>query len=304
MTTWLRNVDQFRRFDVADRNQNVLNARFNYGIGAALDASVGLHVRDAEYQYPPSEFPTEYGRNKHQRQTSPSVELNWQPSPTTNAFAFYSFQQGSQHQAGVQPNACVMGNFYYFFSDGTVQTNATGVPPAPPAGTTMFATQQVLAANWRSLCGSASVGSPLFPISRTWDVSQKDHNTVTGLGFHYELGRVLSDVGYTYSRGRTRIRYGYNAEALGLNAVQVALAGDGWGDLVFVQNLVEANALVPLRKRLSLRLLYRFEDARIRDWHYNGISVNPMPANNGAYLDFGPQDYKVHLFGALFRYEL
>ena len=46
------------------------------------------------------------------------------------------------------------------------------------------------------------------------------------------------------------------------------------------------------------------EDARIRDWHYDGVSVNPMPANNGAYLDFGPQDYKVHLFGALFRYEL
>jgi hypothetical protein len=168
----------------------------------------------------------------------------------------------------------------------------------------MFATQQVLAANWRSLCGSASPASPLFPISRTWDVSQKDHNTVTGLGFHYEFGRVLSDVGYTYSNGRTRIRYGYNPAALGLNAVQVALAGDGWADLVFVQNLVEGNAMVPLYKRLSLRLIYRFEDARIRDWHYSGISVNPMPANNGAYLDFGPQDYKVHLFGALFRYEL
>ena len=211
---------------------------------------------------------------------------------------------GGQHQAGLQPNACVMGNFYYFFSDGSVQTNATGVPPAPPAGTTIVSTQQVLPANCSSLCGTASATSPLFPISRTWDVSQEDHNTVTGLGFHYELGRVLSDVVYTYSNGRTRIRYGYNAAALGLNAVQVALAGDGWSDLVFVQNVVEANAMVPLHKRLSLRLLYRFEDARIRDWHYDGISVNPMPANNGAYLDFGPQDYKVHLFGALFRYEL
>ena len=29
-----------------------------------------------------------------------------------------------------------------------------------------------------------------------------------------------------------------------------------------------------------------------------------MPANNGAYLDFGPQGYKVHLFGALVRFEL
>jgi hypothetical protein len=197
-----------------------------------------------------------------------------------------------------------MGNFYYFFSDGSVQTNATGVPPAPPAGTSMVSTQQVLPATWRSLCGTASAVSPLFPISRTWDVSQKDHNTVTGLGFHHEVGKVLSDVTYTYSNGRTKTRYGYNPAALGLNATQVALAGDGWSDLVFIQNIVEANAMVPIRKRLSLRLIYRYEDAQIRDWHYDGVSVNPMPANNGAYLDFGPQDYKVHVFGALFRYEL
>jgi hypothetical protein len=298
MASWLRNVDQFRRFDLADRNQNVFNARFNYGFGPALDASVGLQVRDVEYPA------SEYGRNDHHKLTSPSLELNWQPSPTTSAYAFYTYQQGAQHQVGLQPNNCVIGNFYYFFSDGSVQTNATGVQPTPPAGTTLTATQQVVAGNWRSLCGSASAVSPLFPTSRSWDVSQKDHNTVTGLGFHYEKGKVLSDVSYTYSSGRTKIGYGYNAAALGLNAVQVALAGNGFSDLVFEQNIVEANALVPLYKRLSLRLIYRFEDARIRDWHYDGISVNPMPANNGAYLDFGPQDYKVHLFGALFRYEL
>lgn len=295
MASWFRNVEQFRRFDVADRNQTVVNARFNFGLGPALDASAGVQLRDMKYPG------SEYGSDDHYKQTSPSVELNWQPSPTASAYGFYSYQQGRQQQAGVQPNACVIGNFYYFLNDGTVQTNATGVPPP---GVTVVSTQQVMPANFRSVCGTASAASPLFPASRTWDVSQKDRNTVAGLGFHYELGRVLSDVGYTYSSGRTRIRYGYNAAALGVNAVQAALAGDGWSDLVFKQNVVEANAMVPLHKRLSFRLLYRFEDARIRDWHYDGISVNPMPANNGAYLDFGPQGYKVHLFGGLFRYEL
>jgi hypothetical protein len=296
--TWFRNVDQFRRFDVADRNQNVFRAMFNHGLGPALDASVSLQVRDMEYPG------SDYGRNDHYSQTSPTIELNWQPSPTTSAYGFYSYQTGSQQQANIQPNACVIGNFYYFFSDGTVQTNATGVAPAAPAGTSLVSTRQVQAANALSLCGTASADSPLFPVSRAWDLSQKDRNTVTGLGFHYEFGRVMSDLVYTYSSGRTRVRYGYNAAALGLNATQVALAGDGFSDLTFTQNIVEANAFLPLPKRLSLRLLYRFEDGRIRDWHYDGISVNPMPANNGAYLDFGPRDYTVHLFGALFRYEL
>jgi hypothetical protein len=251
------------------------------------------------------EYPgSDYGRNDHYSQTSPTIELNWQPSPTTSAYGFYSYQTGSQQQANIQPNACVIGNFYYFFSDGTVQTNATGVAPAAPAGTSLVSTRQVQAANALSLCGTASADSPLFPVSRAWDLSQKDRHTVTGLGFHYEFGRVMSDLVYTYSSGRTRVRYGYNAAALGLNATQVALAGDGFSDLTFTQNIVEANAFLPLPKRLSLRLLYRFEDGRIRDWHYDGISVNPMPANNGAYLDFGPRDYTVHLFGALFRYEL
>ena len=48
MTTWVRNVDQFRRFDVADRAQNILNVRFNHGIGSTIDASVGLQVKDLD----------------------------------------------------------------------------------------------------------------------------------------------------------------------------------------------------------------------------------------------------------------
>ena len=94
-------------------------------------------------------------------------------SARSNAYGFYSYQTGQQHQAGVQPNSCTMGNFYYFFSDGTSQTNATGVAPNPPAGTTLVGTERVLESNWRTLCATASASSPLFPTSRTWDESQQ-----------------------------------------------------------------------------------------------------------------------------------
>ena len=75
------------------------------------------------------------------------------------------------------------------------------------------------------------------------------------------------------------------------------------GDLVFVQNVAKPTPWCRSQAAVVAPAL-PVRGCRIRDWHYDGISVNPMPANNGAYLDFGPQDYKVHLFGALFRYEL
>jgi hypothetical protein len=298
MTTWVRNVDQFRRFDVADRDQNVLNLRFNHGIGSTIDVSASLQVKHLEY---PASL---YGRSGTERLVSPSLEVNWQASATSSAYGFYSPQTGRHRQAGVQPNSCTMGNYYYFFSDGTTQNNATGVAPTPPAGTTLVATDRVLESNWRSLCATASTASPLFPASRTWDESQRDRNTVGGVGFRYELGRVMTEVGFMHSEGRTSVTYDYSATALGLSATQVALAANGYPDLDFEENLAEASAVVPIAGALSLRLLYRYEHAKIRDWHYDGIDQNTMPANNGAYLDFGPQNYKVHFFGVLFRYGL
>jgi hypothetical protein len=298
MTSWLRNVDQLRRFDVADRNQDVFNVQFNHGIGSMLDASASLQVKDLDYPE------SVYGRNGTERVVSPSLELNWQMSAASNAYAFYTYQTGRQHQDGVQQNNCTMGNYYYFFSDGTSQNNATGVAPAPPAGTTLVSTEQVLASNFRSLCSTAAPSSPLFPTSRTWTEAQKDRNTVSGLGFRYDVRRVMAEFLYSYSNGRTSVTYDYNAAALGLNATQVDLANDGFPDLTYQEHFAEASAVVPLVRRLSLRLLYRYERGAIGDWHYDGVDVNSMPANNAAYLDFGPQKYKVHFFGVLFRYEL
>jgi hypothetical protein len=269
MTTFVRNVDQLRRFDVADRNQNIFNVRFNHGIGSMLDASVGVQVRDLDYPA------SEYGSNQQQRLTTPSFELDWQMSATSNAYGFYSLQTGHLQQAGVQTTGtCTIGN------------------------------SGVVASNFSSLCATASATSPLFPISRTWDVSQKDHNGAGGLGFRYELGRVMTEVAYTYTKGRTGVTYEYDPTALGINATQAALAGNGFSDLLFEQHICEATAVVPIAPRLSLRLLYWYERGKIHDWHYDGIDVNPMPANNGAYLDVGAQSYKTHWFGALFRFDL
>jgi hypothetical protein len=55
---------------------------------------------------------------------------------------------------------------------------------------------------------------------------------------------------------------------------------------------------------VDAHVIYRYERGRIRDWHYEGVAQNPMPANNAVYLDAGPLDYAVHVVGIVGRFNL
>jgi hypothetical protein len=295
MSSWFHSIGQFRSFDLADRNQNILNGRVDYALRQDLDGAVTLQVKDAN-------FPAELGRTGHQRSNSATLDLSYQAGSNAVLYSYYSYQSGAMEQKGVQPNSCLMGNTYYFYSDGRVLNAVTGAtPPATPAGTTLIASQNVLAANYGDLCGNASATSPLFPDSRGWDVASKDRNDTIGLGGKYDFGRVKLDANFTRTLGRTRIGYSYNPAALGMSPVQAGLAGNGMSDMTFAQNILNASLLVPVTKEVLLRFLVRHETGKIRDWHYDGVGVNPMPANNAAYLDAGPQDYRATLVGLMFH---
>jgi hypothetical protein len=298
MSSWFHSIAQFRSFDLADRDQNVLNGRVNYAFHQNLDGAFTVQLKDAE-------FPGQYGRTGHQRTNSATFDVSYQSGSTAVVYGFYSYQSGTMDQKGVHPNSCVLGSTYYFYSNGQVLDARTGAAaPAAPAGATLVSTQNVVAGNWMTLCGSASATSPLFPESRAWDVSSKDRSDVLGAGVKYDFGKVQLDANFTRALGRTRIGYAYNPAALGMSAVQQSLAGSGLSDLSYAQNVFNASVLVPLTKNVLLRVLVRHETGKIRDWHYDGVAANPMPANNAAYLDGGPQDYRSTLLGVLFQIRL
>ena len=69
--------------------------------------------------------------------------------------------------------------------------------------------------------------------------------------------------------------------------------------MTFAQNVFNASAIFPVSPNVLVRLLARYEMGKIRDWHYDGVAQNPMPTNNSAYLDAGPQDYRTTVVGIL-----
>jgi hypothetical protein len=288
---WIRTNDLHRKYDVADRDQNIVNARFNYMLAPDIDVSASLQAKDIKYP------DSAYGRNDHQRLDSASLDFNWQPSVAFGLYSNYSFQAGTLSQRGLQPNACVIGTSYNFLSDGSVQTTPL-TPAQVAAGLTIVANRAVLASNFQSLCGTVSPTSPLYPASRTWEISHRDKNHNFSVGGNFNFSKVRFDANYTFTKANTAIRYAYNAAALGLTPAQVALIGDGFPDLLLRRHAVEFNAVAPLSSKVSLRFLCRYETGKFRDWHYDGVAQNPTPnTNQQTFLDSGPQGYKATVIG-------
>ena len=295
---WIRTNDLQRKYDLADRDQNILNARFNVALAADFDMGMSMQAKDLKYP------DSVYGRNDHQRLDSANMELNWQPNTNTGFYGNYSYQAGKMHQAGLQPTDCTIGFTYNFLSNGRVQTFPLSSSQIA-SGLTIVATRAVLASNFQSLCGSVSPTSPLYPTNRAWAISHRDKNHAFSLGGHYNFPRARLDVNYTFAQATTSIHYAFNAAALGINAAELALIGDGFPDLTFRTSTLESNLVVPFSSKLSLRLLYRFEVGRIRDWHYDGVAQNPTPnSSQSTFLDSGPQNYKANAVGIILVFAL
>ena len=296
--SWFQSIGQFRNFDLADRNQDQLVARVDHSFMPGLDGGATLRFKDAAY-------PGQYGRTGHQRNAGATLDFTWLVGASGALTGFYAFEGSRMQQRGVQPDSCTIGSTYYFLSDGRVLTAAAGAPvPATPPGTTLLATRQVTGTNWPDLCGMAAPTSPLFTTSRTWDVTSEDRNQTVGLGFRWEFARARLDTNLMRTLGRTKIAYGFDAAAFGFNATQLGLIGSGLPDMQFAQTILDASVVVPLSPTVAMRGLVRYESGRIRDWHYDGIADNPMPAATQLYLDSGPRDYRATIFGLFFLVRL
>jgi hypothetical protein len=310
LTSWIHTNDLHRKFDLADRDTQVLNLRFNHALGDDLDIGVALQLKDSNY--PTSQF----GRKGHWTQNSLNSDINWQPQPELNLYGFVALQMGSIRQAGDQAGACALGTTYYFRSDGSIAAGPAGATLTPAqvaAGITTVNTSTVTVANWQTLCAATADNNPLFATGRVWNVKQEDRNTNLGVGARWDLGRALLDLNYTYSYGRTRFAYTYNAAGLGIvtsgapTAAQqlvLGLIGDGLPDQVIRTHLIDASLLVPVNKQASVRLIVRHEIGKYRDPHYDGVAENRVPyatANPAAFLDTGAQDYRTTAVGVMFQ---
>ncbi len=268
----------FRKYDQADRDQNILNLRLNYQAREDLDLGLTLQAKDVKY---PDSL---YGVDRD-KQNSLSLELNYQPSSATMLYTFYSYQQGQK----------------------SMQLNS-GAALATPVNTCTLAN---LASYGYSACSDNVAGlGGSRPLSDAWSMNTEDRNNVFGLGLQSTVGTMQFGVDYTYSNSSTAINYDYGSTAIsGIAANQAAaalIAGSALPNMTFVQQTLNFNLLIPISKRLSVRLYDRFEVGQVKDWHYDNVITNAMAAYDSGtlLLDAGAQNYHANVIGFFIQYKL
>ncbi len=269
--SWLRAPYGFRKFDIADRDILSLNGRFTWIATDALNVGIGVQYDDIEYPN------SDWGRTDTQRLSSANLDLNWQPSSRLGLWGYYGYQQGRIKQHGAAPTFSFQG------------------------GGCVIGRGAATVDNWRDYCSTVAAGNTLFPSALAWDVESQDRNHAFGAGLFYDFGPARLEMDYTYSSGTSEIDYGYDAVGQGFTPAQLALIGSGMPDLNTTQHILDLNLVVPISKAMAIRALYRYEMGKIDDWHYDGVTENPVPAPNAVYLDSGLQDYHASVVGLLLQ---
>ena len=263
-----------RRVDVADRRQDILNARFNYMVTPELDAGISGQWKHARY-------PDAVLGTSRRDQNSANLDLTYQPMAEFSISGFYSYQAGK-----------------YNFASATAGIAAgTAATASNPQG-------------WPGTCTNLSnPGGCALPYNRLamFNIDTKDTNNILGLDGMYDFGTALLKVAVTSARGVTSTSYRYGPTA----AIQTGPnTGTGMPDMLFVQKTLDLNLLIPHNKKLSTHLLYHFEAATITDWHYQNLQSSPSASltttgvTDGFVLDQGAQNYHVHSFGVFLNYKM
>lgn len=254
-------LDDLRKYDLADRKQQVLNARLNYLPRSDMDFGVTLQSKVNFY-------PAEFGRTGTQSQNSLGLDLSYLPSRVTSVNAYYSYQTSSMRQA----DAGAVGN-----------AGAAGCAILPP-----------------SCSDSFGAALSIYTADRYWSASSKDRTALFGLGLRHDFGTPKLDMQYSYSSSHSPLSYAYASPNALESPTYAAQAGNAFPDLTYDLHVFDASLRFPISRKTAVRFFYHFQAGKIADFHYNGLDQGTVVGNQ-VFLDAGPSDYRVHVLGAFLQ---
>jgi hypothetical protein len=146
----------------------------------------------------------------------------------------------------------------------------------------------------------ASAGGAVFPYANAWRLDADDRTHSAQVGFELRPHeRVTASVSGSLLDATTRLSYDAASEGALVPGVTAAQAGDAFPALRLREYVVTSQIAVEVMRHVEIGVLYRFEDARIDDFHESGIE--PLVIPGAIYLGHEDQSYRAHLIGTWLR---
>lgn len=257
----IHTLAELRKFDVADRKQHILNLRWNYMLRADMDAMLSVQHKLSDY------YDSDYGRTGDDSLSTFNAEWNFNPSPGTSFFTYYSFQKSEMEQGNINQGVT-----------GTRASSHAGVDNMYP-----------LAGAWEA---------------STDDIN---HLLGAGFAYDFGWARLESRYSYMWSKSKQKYGYGNAAAATvgsGTNETQSAdVAGNEFSDIKYRLQVLETSIVHALSRSSSVRLFHRWEKRNTADWHYTGLDGNRLIGQK-LYLGATPEDYNVNVLGVFWQYRM
>ncbi|MEB2343800.1 MAG: MtrB/PioB family outer membrane beta-barrel protein [Deltaproteobacteria bacterium] len=149
--------------------------------------------------------------------------------------------------------------------------------------------------------GSAGgAGSAMFPLANVWRLESSELSHAAGLTGTIQLHpRVALESAYTFLTTETRLDYEPASAGALVPGVTLAEAGDSFPTLRLREHVTSAQLRVTIAAHLEAGALYRFEHARIDDFHQSGLT--PLSDPGSIFLADVDRSFAAHLFGAWLR---
>ncbi|MBD5804639.1 hypothetical protein AZOA_40840 [Azoarcus sp. Aa7] len=91
----IHTLAELRKFDIADRRQNIVNLRWNFMLRSDMDAMLSLQHKRSDY------LDADYGRTGDEKLSTVNAEWNYTRAPGSSFFTWYSFQTGEMSQRNI-----------------------------------------------------------------------------------------------------------------------------------------------------------------------------------------------------------
>lgn len=148
-----------------------------------------------------------------------------------------------------------------------------------------------------------TLGGGNYPIANRWWMTDSQRNSYAGATFKTRLGRATLDAAYDWmdSTGTTRFRFN------SVGALQFSpfapFDPQQFPDMRTQVQSLTLGIHLPITPRFGIRLFDTYQRGRLSDWHYAGFDVQRV-YDQRVYIDGGPRDYSVNMFGVLFEVKL